>query len=298
MTNNPQNIRRLIHGGEAYLERNGVPNARRNAEWLLAHTLGCRTADLYMESDRVPLRSQVLSYRRLVQRRGAREPLQYIIGSTEFMGLSFVSVPGVFIPRPDTERLVELVEERLGKRGPARVLDLCCGSGVILIALLRRLDGAVGVGVDIDDVAVMLSRKNAGLNGVDGNVEIIQADAVDFLASTTGVFDAIVCNPPYIPTRELSLLATEIRSHEPVGSLDGGADGLDFYRRTVPLLTSRLSPGGIAAFEIGHTQGESVRQLLGDVGFGEVEIHQDYAGHDRVAIASRSAAGVWEPSLG
>lgn len=280
------NIRGLLRRGEAFLVKSGVPNARKNAEWLLAHTLGCKATDLYLEGDKIPLAPQIVSYERLLARRGSREPLQYIIRSTEFMSLPILTVPGVFIPRPETERLVEIVEERVAtiRSRTLRFLDLCCGSGAIVVSLLSRIGRAEGIAVDIDDAAVMLTEKNAALNDLDGRITCVNAEAADFLLATESKFDVVVCNPPYIPSEEIHALAPEVKAHEPIRSLDGGADGLDFYRRVIPLLRRCMTAGGIVGLEIGSGQGGIVSDILRRTGFRGVEIHADYGGHSRVVI--------------
>lgn len=280
-----EDIRTLIKSGEAYLSGNGVPNARKNAEWLLSHTLGCNATDLYMEPRKVPLGPQIRSYKRMIERRGSREPLQHILRSTEFMALPFVSLPGVFIPRPDTERLVEIVEGQLQKtkRGePVSVLDLCCGSGIILISLVKRMANAVGIAVDVDDAAIMLAEKNAALNEVADRMRCISEEATAYLAQAADRFDAIVCNPPYIPTDEIPSLAPEVSSHEPILSLDGGDDGLEFYRRAIPLLGRCLRRDGVIAFEIGASQARAVADLLCESGFESIAVHRDYNRMNRV----------------
>lgn len=296
------NVSLLLRRGEAYLANRGVPNARRNAEWLLSHVLACRSADLYLDTQYVPAALQMDAYGRLLKRRGAREPLQYILGTTEFMSLSFCSVPGVFIPRPDTELLVEEIETHLATRrdggtdgardsieGGVNVADLCCGSGVIAVSLVKRVPGASAVAVDLSPAATDLAAKNAELNGVGDRVECVCRDAVEFLTYTRDRFDAIVCNPPYVRTRDIDALPPEIKFHEPLLGLDGGTHGLDFYRAAVPLLRRALKPGGIVAFEVGYDQAGLVCELLGRESFESISVRRDYAGHDRIVTARDSA---------
>jgi release factor glutamine methyltransferase len=295
----PQTVFNLVKQGARYLGEHGVPNAPRNAQWLLAHALACRSADLYLDPVRIPADSQVSLFRTLVARRASREPLQYVLGCTEFMSLPFHTVPPVFIPRPDTEVLVERVEERLLWKATApekpRILDLCCGSGVIGVSLASRLARATVVAVDVDEAAVRLTEKNAALNGVANRLQVVQADALRFMAAGEGKFDAIVSNPPYVPTDDIDSLPPEIRCHESVLGLDGGRDGMDFYRAAAPLVVGRLAPGGIVAFEIAEFQGSDVTGLLADAGLRDGEVCRDYGGLDRVVIA-RVPAGCGEES--
>jgi len=288
-------ILQLLRDAEAYLVERGVPNAKRNAGWLLAHVLGCRSPELYLTPYRVIDRVELDAFRSLLRRRGEREPLQYILGSTEFMSLSFRMRPGVFIPRPDTEVLVEKIEALLPARhgrGPRKngggrlaLLDLCCGTGVIGISFVCRLPHLNCTAVDIDENAVALTRENAALNGVENRVRCVQADASEFLRVRPGMYDAVVCNPPYIPTADIEQLLPEVRDHEPALGLDGGADGLRFYRQFIPLLPDVATPGGLVGFEIGDAQGKAVAAEMETVGFVDVTVHKDYGNSDRVVTA-------------
>jgi release factor glutamine methyltransferase len=301
-------VSKLIRHGESFLTNSGVPNARRNAEWLLAHVLACRSADLYLDTHYVPAPVQVTAYERLLERRGSREPLQYILGMTEFMSLPFYAVPGVFIPRPDTEVLVEGLEEHLARANeqasraadsfslartlqsaaPRHVLDLCCGSGVIAVSIVKRVAGTVATAVDVSTVATDVAAKNAELNCVGRRVECICAEAIEFLESSVHRFDVIACNPPYVPTADIASLAPEIQLHEPRLSLDGGRGGLDFYCAIVPVLRRSLRAGGAAFFEVGAGQAEGVCELLAGDSLADVKIYKDYAGNNRVVVARES----------
>jgi len=299
-------VSQLIRDGESYLAMRGVPNARRNAEWLLAHVLACRSADLYLDTHYVPAPIQVRAYERLLDRRGSREPLQYILGMTEFMSLPFYAVPGVFIPRPDTEILVEKIEEHLAKvngrattdgssmtralqsDAPRHVLDLCCGSGVIAVSVVKRVARTVATAVDVTDIATDVAARNADLNCVGRRVDCIRADAIEFLENSPHRFDVIACNPPYVPTDDLASLAPEIKLHEPRLGLDGGRGGLDFYCAIVHVLRRSLKPGGAAFFEIGAGQAERVCELLAGESLTDVSVYKDYAGQNRVVVARES----------
>lgn len=291
----PPTIRLLLNRSEAYLVEHGVPNARRNAEWMLADQLRCRTVDLYTRSESAPAEDQSDEFWAKIKRRARREPLQYILGNTEFMSLPFEIPTGVFIPRPDTELLVETAEALLLERrgDPARrldVLDLCCGCGVIAVSLARRVAGLNAVAVDNSDLAVRAVERNARLNGVSGRVRCELRGASEYLDSAGGkgrgepvdLFTAVVCNPPYIETGSLQDLPPEVRDFEPREALDGGPDGLDFYRDVVPKLPRRLAGDGFVVFEIGDQQAAAVAQLMERAGFVRTRVAQDYAGHDRI----------------
>ena len=283
------NIRELLSRAEDHLVQNGVPNARRNAEWMLCHTLGWSMLDLYVQSGSRLGDDRLDAYWQRVERRARREPLQYILGTTEFMSLPFDIRPGVFVPRPDTEVLVERAETRLRSRPlhePLTVLDLCCGSGIIGVSLAQRIGNLSVTSVDVSVEAADLTAHNAGKNGVADRVRVIQADAFAFLDGTHGSFTAIVCNPPYIESGELAALPREVREHEPMLALDGGRDGLDFYRRVIPMLRPRLAADGFVMFEIGDTQGAAVSSMLRETGFAGVDVAKDLSGRDRVVVGS------------
>ncbi len=283
-----ETIRDLLNRAENHLVRSGVPNARRNAEWMLCATLGVTMLDLYVRSREILGPEPIGSYWRRIERRASREPLQYILGSTEFMALPFFARPGVFVPRPDTEVLVEHAERKLralALHEPALVLDLCCGSGVIGVSIAKRVPNAGVTAVDVSEAAVELTADNAAHNGVSDRVRLVHDDAVEYLDSTADRFAAILCNPPYIASRELAGLPREVREHEPMLALDGGADGLDFYRRAIPRMVRCLLPNGFVMVEIGDDQGAAVSDLFEGAGFTDVRVIKDLAGRDRVVRA-------------
>jgi release factor glutamine methyltransferase len=290
-------IRALLQRGEAMLVEHGVPNARRNAEWMLCDALECSILDLYTR-EAPPPGDRVHRYWEHVERRMTREPLQRILGTTEFMSLPFEVHAGVFIPRPDTEVLVEAAERWLKARSlhePLRVLDLGCGSGVIGVSLARRVPNVTLDAVDDTAEAVAATKRNARLNRVNERVRVWRCDAARFLDrrmdEAPDCFTAIACNPPYIESADLQSLPPEVRDYEPVAALDGGADGLDAYRALVPRLGRRLLPDGLAIFEIGDAQGGAVSGMLADEGFMEIEVITDLAGCDRVVAARRRREG-------
>lgn len=284
------NVREWLQRAETHLVSHGVPNARRNAEWMMCYSLGWNMLDVYVRST-VPLEGACAHrYWSFVERRASREPLQYILQGTEFMSLPFEVRRGVFVPRPETELLVEAAEALVRARPlhqPLRALDLCSGSGIVGVSLAYRVPNLDVVAVDASRDAVELTAANAARNGVVDRVLVVEADAFDYLERTDDRFAAVVCNPPYIATGELAALPREVREHEPVRALDGGPDGLDFYRKVAPLLARRLHADGVVAFEIGESQARAVSSLLRDAGFGGIEVTRDYAGCDRVVTATR-----------
>lgn len=286
-------IRQLLKHGEAHLNECGLPNARRNAEWMLCASLECSVLELYTKSTDGVADDAARAYRHMIERRGRREPLQYILGSTEFMSLTFEVGSGVFVPRPETEALVEQSEQLLREmplHSPLSVLDLCCGSGTVGVSLAARIPDAQVIAIDLQKPAVTMTIRNARRNGVSRRVRVLRDDAVAFLEDPPAIdaperYSAIVCNPPYIETGLLSALPREVRDHEPMEALDGGLDGLDVYRRVSPHLSRRLEAHGFVAFEVGDTQGEAVRTIFEQAGLASGRIVKDYAGKDRIVVA-------------
>jgi release factor glutamine methyltransferase len=208
------------------------------------------------------------------------------------MSLPFEARPGVFIPRPETETLVESADRMLREfplHQPLSVLDLCCGSGIIGVSLAHRIGNLEVTSVDLSDDAVELTAHNARKNDVGARVRVVQSDAFRYLEKWTEPVTAILCNPPYIETGDLPRLPREVREHEPLLALDGGADGVDFYRRVVPLLGPRLVPGGFVMFEIGDTQADAVMELVRGAGFARVFVVPDLSGRDRVVTARQES---------
>ena len=261
--------------GENILHMADVTDARTDA-WLLLEQV-CRIDRsfyyLHMEEDLAE--EQLSEYKIALKKRAEHVPLQYIIGETEFMGLKFKVNSNVLIPRQDTETLVE---EALKVVTPGmHVLDLCTGSGCIIVSILHNVPQAEGTATDISKQALLVAKENAKQNGVQVNFE--RSDLFD---AVTGVFVVIVSNPPYIPSGEVPKLMPEVRSFEPMEALDGREDGLYFYRKIIASCPEYLKPGGRVLFEIGYDQGRAVSGLLEEAGFGEIRIVKDLAGNDRV----------------
>jgi release factor glutamine methyltransferase len=222
----------------------------------------------------------------MVKRRLAGEPVAYVTGSWEFYGLPFVVNPDVLIPRIDTEVLVGAAIECLdGHKMDARVLDLCCGSGCIGIAIAHELPATRVVAVDISGKALDVCRENSEINRVSTRLVCIQADAKSSPPMGIGTFDLVVSNPPYIPVPELMTLDPSVRDYEPLWALDGGKDGLDFYRGILKYWKCVLRPGGQLLFELGEGQAEAVRDMLLQSGFHNVETRLDTIGTERVIMA-------------
>jgi release factor glutamine methyltransferase len=252
--------------------------ARLDAELLMAHALGIgREAMLLGGLDR----SAPEGFAALVERRAGGEPLAYITGHRAFWTIELAVAPGVLIPRPDSETLIEAAAEHFrGGPSPRRVLDLGTGSGALLLAALAEWPEAAGVGIDRSPAALAIARANAEALGFAGRAEMIEGGWAD----AAGKFDLILCNPPYIGTGEV--LPRDVIDHEPHSALFAGADGLDDYRAIVPLLPRFLADGGVGCIEIGATQGEAVTALTAMQGL-RAHIRTDLAGRDRCVVVMR-----------
>lgn len=267
-------------------QQHGIEAARWEAELITAHALSIARDELYCHPHRrlTPLESSTLES--LVARRCRGEPLQYLLGYTEFFGCRLRLTPAVLIPRPETEELVELlVLTYRGSHVPQRVLDVGTGSGAIAIALARAWPKSSFVAVDISVEALALAHENAFQNGVSERICFLRSE---WFSAVTGEFDLIVSNPPYVRTEYLERAPQELL-YEPREALDGGADGLDAIRRIIAESPRYLRPHGALYLEIAADQGEHVRDLLIHNGsFREIEIIKDLANRERFARAVRS----------
>ena len=271
-------LRQLLAWGEETLRQAQVPDAEVDA-WELMETAFAVEKSCYFlqRDDKIEDTDRERQYRGFIEQRSRRIPLQQITGRAWFMGLEFEVSDQVLTPRFDTECLVEEVE-RLLVPG-MRILDLCTGSGCILLSLLARNPRIDGVGTDLSAGALQVASRNRDRLGIQA--QLIQGDLFEHV---TGSFDVIVSNPPYIPSEEIGGLMPEVRDHEPVMALDGGADGLDFYRRIIREAAGYLKPGGWLAFEIGCSQGEDLVRLLSEAGYTGVRTGRDLAGQVRTAF--------------
>lgn len=278
MTEKPETwtIRRVLDWTRGYLAEKGVENARLETEWLLCAALGFDRVGLYVNFDKPLNADELAAVRGLVARRARREPLQYILGSQEFCGLEFAVTPAVLIPRHDTEVLV--AEALCRAPHAATVLDIGVGSGCIAVALAKQLPDAQVWGVEQSPAAIALAQKNAERHGV--RVTLFEGSLFEPFRDQR--FDLIVSNPPYIPTADLETLQPEVREYEPWAALDGGADGLDFYRIIVPAAPEHLNPGGWLMVELGIGQAEAVLGMFGQTGFIDCFAARDPNGIDRV----------------
>lgn len=274
----------LYEYGKHALGAAGVAEAALDARLLLEYI--CRTDrnELIVHADRGRSGMEEQFYRTVIEKRAERVPLQHIVGGQEFMGLWFRVNEHTLIPRQDTEILVEEAMRHLGDG--MRILDLCTGSGCILLSLLKYSNECEGVGIDLSGEALMVARENAEQLGIKAT--FLEGDLFAPLAEFTSdrttdrLFDMIVSNPPYIETAVIGTLMPEVREHEPFMALDGGEDGLRFYRKIIAEAPAHMRKGAHLLFEIGCGQGEAVASLMRAAGFGQVGIYKDYAGLDRV----------------
>ncbi len=274
--------------GAAKLTRAKVPEAELDARLLLEFVCRTNRSDLLVHGDREVTQEQITKYQEMIGLRAERIPLQQITGVQEFMGLSFGVNEHVLIPRQDTEILVEQALKVL-KPGMS-VLDMCTGSGCILISLLALSKECTGTGVDLSEKALEVAKQNGrnllGESFVDDAKQPVWIQS-DLFEKVSGKYDMIVSNPPYIPTKVVEGLMPEVRDHEPVMALDGRDDGLYFYRKIAEKAPQFLKGEGRIFLEIGYDQGKAVATLLEDNHFTEVKVIQDYAGLDRVVTGRR-----------
>ena len=270
-------VLQVIQATTPFFQKNGVESARLNIEHLLAHVHGKKRMELYMEFDRPLSDAELEPLRALVKRRAAGEPLQHLLGTAEFHGRTFLADKRALIPRQETEQLCELV---LAAGKVARVLDVGTGSGVIALTLAAEWPDAHVEAVDLSDAALTLTRENAARLGITERVRFAQSD---LLAGVAGEFDLIVANLPYIDTTEIAQLSREVR-YDPLSALDGGAGGLEIFRRFVPQAARHLR--GRLALEIGHEQTAALTELLATHNFQDIRGVSDYQGRNRFLFAN------------
>lgn len=271
----------ILEWTKQYFSTKGIDNPRLDAEILLSHILKRDRLYLYVNYDQPLAAAELAAYREYVRQRAARMPVAYIIGEKEFFGLSFKVSPAVLVPRPETELLVEAVINRLKSHAKPRVLDLGTGSGAIVISILNKLERATAVAVDISPTALAVATENVERHNLSTAIEFRHGDLWQPVSGD--VFDAIVSNPPYIESSDLAGLAPEVK-HEPMLALDGGDDGLSYYRRLLQTGRNYLAPGGILAVELGAGQAPKVAALAATAGFMVSAVISDYAAIERVLI--------------
>lgn len=283
----PRSVRSALKEAHERLRAAGVDEARLDGETLLAHVLNVERLKLYLQPDLALNQAQWRAFDQLLMRRADGTPVQRLLGCVSFMGYPLRMRSGVFIPRFETEELVEQASARMPANGKARFLDAGTGSGAIAIALCKRHADAHGVALDCAPEALEAARRNAELNQVAARLQFVRGD---WLTAVEGPFDLIVSNPPYVPSQEIEELPPEVRDHDPRLALDGGADGLAAIGILIRQAASRLRVGGWLVFEIGQGQAQAVAALLRGTGYGHVGVQSDLASIGRIA------EGQWEGS--
>ena len=300
-----RSYRETYEEGRKRLEEIGLPDAALDARILLEEVCGTQMQTLLIHPERLVTEEELAAYQEFVDRRAQREPTAMILGKWDFMGLTFQLNGSTLIPEQDTERLVEVVLESVeggnladtggataenfakeepmqgqGKRASARILDLCTGSGCILLSLLHFLPEASGLGTDLSSEALEAAVRNRESLGLERRAALRQGDLWEPVGEER--FDIIVSNPPYVPTRVIPTLEPEVRCGEPYAALDGGEDGLDFYRSILEKAAEHLTPGGWIFLESGFDEAADICRLMEENGFTKIRVYQDYGGLDRV----------------
>ena len=286
MTTDELPAERILASAAARLRAAGVDSPRREARLLLAHVMNVRQEDIV--AGRLPplTQEQALGFEAAVNRREKREPLAYIVGRREFWSLDFALHPGVLVPRPESELLIEQALKHFPDRdAPLRVLDLGTGSGCLLLSFLSERPNAQGLGTDLSQDALTIAEQNAAALELSGRARFEQGN---WLENVFGTFDVILVNPPYIPRAALDGLNPEVRAYEPRAALDGGPDGLGAYREIANGLKERMKGGGYAFFEVGQGQAPAVETLLLRQGLTVEGTVCDLAGIPRCVIAART----------
>ena len=292
-----------IRESSEYLEQSGIEDPFEEAELLVLYAAAIDRLAAFVENPEAG-KDLLRKIRRLLRRRAKGEPLQYLIGHVDFLGLTITVGRGILIPRPETELLareaIKIVQDSRrkvplpknierrslnGTQGPYRVLDLCTGSGCVALALARELPDARVYGSDVSEIAIRRAGANAQLNRI-GNVTFLKGSLFGPVADAAP-FDMIVSNPPYIKTGEISGLQREIRDWEPRKALDGGEEGLDFYRRILSGAGGFLKQRGIVVVELGFGQAAAVAEIAKASGFKKIRVMKDYAGIERILRAER-----------
>ena len=277
---------KLVQWATAYFDRHRIDSPRTTAEILLAHALDAKRIDLYLRYDQ-PLNSDELNcFKTLIKRRTNREPVAYIVGHKEFWSIDLEVNRNVLIPRPETECLVERALESLEKNTdpPSKfILELGTGSGAVILALASENSRHQYLATDISSDAVELARRNARRHGLNAKIRFMVADWFAPFDAKAGIFDLIVCNPPYIRSGDLKRLQPEIYVYEPVTALDGAPDGLQCLRHIIQCAHLYLKPGGAVLLETGHDQQAALTQIINACGrYEDVRFYKDYSGHDRI----------------
>jgi release factor glutamine methyltransferase len=273
-------VLQVLQATTEYFRKHGIENPRLNAEHLLAHVLGRKRIELYLEFERELIESELVPLRDLMKRRGEGEPLQHLLGSVEFCGNIFLCDKRAMVPRPETEELVELLKSQI--RNPkSRILDVGTGSGVIALSLAMKFPEAEILAVDISDDALALARENAASLTLSDRVRLVKSN---LLENVEGTFDLIVANLPYISTQQRHALSREVL-HDPEIALFGSARGDELVREVIAQAPPHIRPGGMLALEIGLDQSEALLSALAEKNYRDIYLKTDYSGVTRFLFA-------------
>jgi release factor glutamine methyltransferase len=270
----------VLQATTAYLKKRNVENPRLNAEHLMAHALGRKRIELYLDFERALTETELAPLRGLVKRRSEGEPLQHLLGTVEFCGLTFLCDKRALVPRPETEQLVELVETRIENR-ELRIVDVGTGSGVIALSLAAKMPEAQVLGVDVSEDALALAQENAARLNLSERVQFLKGR---LLENIEGAFDLVVANLPYVSIQDRHTLSLEVL-HDPEVALFGGAQGDELVSELIDQAQFRLRPGGLLALEIGLGQSEALLSALAEKNYRDISSKNDYNGVTRFLFA-------------
>ena len=270
-------LREALALGKDLLQKVNIEEFETDAWLLLEGATQCTRTELFLRGNEPLTKEQELLYKEYLTKRSRRVPVQQILGVQCFCGLDFMVTPDVLCPRMDTEVLIEEALKRI-KPGSS-ILDMCTGSGCIILTLLHFIKDCSGTAVDLSEKALNIAKKNA--EKLEKECTFIHSDLFEHIE---GRYDVIISNPPYIATKEIEALEPEVREHEPMMALDGKEDGLYFYRKIVSASVDYLNPEGWLMFEIGYDQGEALREMMKSAGYSQIQVIKDLAGLDRVVI--------------
>jgi release factor glutamine methyltransferase len=272
----------VLQSSADYFKKRKIENPRLNAEHLLAHVLGRKRLELYLDFERILNEAELSPLRELVRRRGEGEPLQHLLGTIEFCGMTFLCDKRAMVPRPETEELVEiLISEVRSQTSEFRILDVGTGSGVIALSLAAKFPKANVHAVDVSEEALALARENATRLGLDGRVQFIRGNLLENFSER---FDLIVANLPYISVKDRPSLAREVL-HDPEVSLFAGDRGDELVSELIEQAPARLSPGGLLALELGLGQSAPILELLASKKYKDIKSKNDYSGRVRFVLA-------------
>jgi release factor glutamine methyltransferase len=274
----------ILKRTESYFRDKGIPSPRLDAELILGHHLKLDRVGLYLQFDRSLNESELGPIREHVRQRATREPLAWVLGTKGFHDIELAVHRGVLVPRPDTETLVEAALALIPEDEALFIADICCGSGAVGLAIASARPLVKVFATDIDPIALRCTKENVKRLGLTGRVAVLRGSLLEPIPTERQI-DILVANPPYVASAEIDGLEPEVATHEPRAALDGGADGLDIYRKLIPEAAKRATRAVLV--EIGCTQAKAVSALMTEAGLHEIQSHPDLGGHDRVISGAR-----------